>query len=321
MRGTHRYGRILSLLVLFFGLVLARIVGSASQPAELGAVRWARSLEKALEESGASGRPVFALFQEVPGCQTCVSFGEQVLSHPLLVEAIEDEFVPLAIYNNRGGSDRAALERFGEPSWNNPVVRFLDGRGTDLLARRQAVWSPSEIADRMVDALVSAGRPVPAYLREASYELRARAPGRAVLVTHCYWEGEGCVGGLPGVLTTQAASLGGREVVVVSFDREVTGYETLLRAVREAGCADSAIAADAEQRAWAERVFGGKAQVSASRPRAASREDQKRDLRHSALADLALSDLQALRVNAALWGGRDPLRWLTPRQRARLLAQ
>jgi hypothetical protein len=46
---------------------------------------------------------------------------------------------------------------------------------------------------------------------------------------------------LLGVLTTQAASLGGPEVVVVS---------------------------DAEQRAWAERVFGGKAQVSASRPRA-----------------------------------------------------
>jgi len=36
-------------------------------PVELGQVRWQRDLDAALAESGGSGRPLFVLFQEVPG--------------------------------------------------------------------------------------------------------------------------------------------------------------------------------------------------------------------------------------------------------------
>ncbi len=34
-----------------------------------------------------SGQPLLVLFQEVPGCSSCVAFGKNVLSHPLLVGA------------------------------------------------------------------------------------------------------------------------------------------------------------------------------------------------------------------------------------------
>ena len=46
-----------------------------------------------------------------------------------MVEAIEDAFVPVVVFNNKGGKDAQLLKRFNEPSWNNPVVRFLDGSG------------------------------------------------------------------------------------------------------------------------------------------------------------------------------------------------
>ena len=40
---------------------------STSASKELGAVRWQRRLEPALEASAADGKPVLLLFQEVPG--------------------------------------------------------------------------------------------------------------------------------------------------------------------------------------------------------------------------------------------------------------
>jgi len=37
------------------------------QPVELGTVKWSRDLDAALEASKKSAKPVFLLFQEVPG--------------------------------------------------------------------------------------------------------------------------------------------------------------------------------------------------------------------------------------------------------------
>ena len=54
-------------------------------------MRWGRDLDAALASSAKSGKPVFALFQEIPGCAGCKQFGRDVLSNPLLVEAIQGE--------------------------------------------------------------------------------------------------------------------------------------------------------------------------------------------------------------------------------------
>ena len=43
------------------------LVQSADPPVELGAVTWGRDLEDAKQQSANSGKPVFVLFQEVPG--------------------------------------------------------------------------------------------------------------------------------------------------------------------------------------------------------------------------------------------------------------
>ncbi|XAL99693.1 hypothetical protein OT109_19205 [Phycisphaeraceae bacterium D3-23] len=44
------------------------------------------------------------------------------MSHPLIVEAAEDLFVPVAIHNNKDGHDGEVRERFDEPAWNYPVA-------------------------------------------------------------------------------------------------------------------------------------------------------------------------------------------------------
>ena len=77
--------------------------------------------------------------------------------NPLLVEAVETEFVPVAVFNNRGGRDRQVLQRFGEPAWNNPVVRFVDAEGRDLIERADGVWKRASTRPWRTAAIPSAG--------------------------------------------------------------------------------------------------------------------------------------------------------------------
>ena len=132
------------------------------QAVEVGIVEWGRDFDGALEKSRGSGTPVLVLFQEVPGCAGCRKFGREVLSHPGLAAAIESEFIPVLVYNNRPGKDREILERYGEPSWSYQVIRFLDGEGSDIIPRRDRVWTLQGVARRMISALEAAGRSVAA---------------------------------------------------------------------------------------------------------------------------------------------------------------
>ena len=97
------------------------------------------------------------------------------MSHPLIVEAAEDLFVPVAIHNNKDGHDGEVRERFDEPAWNYPVARYVGAEGADLIERKDRVYSVQETAARMAAALEVADVEVPAYLAllaaEASDEL------------------------------------------------------------------------------------------------------------------------------------------------------
>jgi len=166
--------------IMFLAAFLMMAPGARADknPIEIGAVRWGRDLDGALQKSGETGRPVLVLFQEVPGCSGCQNFGQTVLTHPLVVEAVEDEFLPVLVYNNRVGRDRELLERFGEPAWNFQVVRFLDAAGRDIIPRKDRVWTAGHLARRMIEALQAAKRPVPKYLQALSEETGFETYGR-----------------------------------------------------------------------------------------------------------------------------------------------
>ncbi len=240
-----------------------------------------------------------------------------MLSHPLLVDAIEHEFVPVAIRNN-DSANRALLARVGEPAWNNPVVRFFDSKGSDLIPRKDGVWSRGRISLRMVEALEAAMRDVPPYLLIAAQELNPGALKRATLGMGCFWSGEACLGTAPGIVATRAAWQDGHEVVVVWFDDRSLSYEALIAGARERGCADHVVAHSDAQYEVASRIFGSDAGLDPAEARPAPDSDQKRHLRLSKYARLELTPLQQVRVNSALARGDDPRELLSPRQRSRL---
>jgi hypothetical protein len=199
---------------------------------EAGKVDWGRDLETALAACEKTGKPVLALFQEIPGCAGCRQFGRDVLSNLLLVEAIEREFTPLLIHNNQPGNDAEVLRRFGEPAWNYQVVRFLDSRGNDLIPRKDQVWDTGGIAARMIASLERAKRPVPAYLKLLAQEHSAGLK-QVVFTMFCFWTGEMALGQIEGVVTTEAGFMQGAEVTLVSYDPEIITLPQLIASAAE----------------------------------------------------------------------------------------
>ena len=78
---------------------------TATSAVELGKVAWLSDLDEALKFAAQEDKPVFILFEEVPGCSICRNCGAGPLSHPLITETIDSLFVPLAVFNNRDGSN------------------------------------------------------------------------------------------------------------------------------------------------------------------------------------------------------------------------
>jgi hypothetical protein len=217
----------------------ASLAADPENPVELGRVRWERDLERGRARAAESGKPLLILFQEVPGCANCTRYGQATLSHPLIVEAIETFFVPVCIYNNKGGRDAEALKRYGEPSWNNPVVRIVRADDTDLVPRMADFRSSWELVDGMRKSLTLTGAEVPAYLDLLQEELQARENGAetATFSMYCFWSGEGTFGAIPGVIETEAGFQDGKEVVRVVYNPAVVSGARLRELTEPKGIA------------------------------------------------------------------------------------
>lgn len=301
-------------LLICLAMMITPLACSASnveQPEEAGRVNWGRDLDTALASSKQTGKPVFALFQEIPGCAGCKQFGRDVLSNPVLVEAIETEFTPLLIHNNKPGKDAEVSKRFGEPAWNYQVVRFLDSEAKDIIPRRDQVWDTGGIVERMIATLMKAKRPVPAYLSLLAAEHSPRLK-QAVFSMYCFWTGEMALGQIDGVISTEAGFMGGREVTLVRYDPSVISLPRLIAAAEKVECANAVHvpAADLEQ-AKASRLNVG----AISGYRAAPASDQKKQVQGTAAQKLTLSTAQATKVNAWLRvDSTKALLYLTPSQ-------
>lgn len=283
------------------------------QPVELGAVRWGRDFEEAARRATESRRPLLVLFDEVPGCHNCTSFGENVLTNALVVEAAETLFVPVAVYNNKGGEDARVLKRFNEPAWNNPVVRVIDPRSEkDLAPRVSETYAPAPVAAAMRAALRAGGSEPPVWLGL----LADSAPEKtetATFAMFCFWEGEAKLGSLDGVLSTSAGFLDGRECVTVEFDPERLPFRTLVQRARTLDCLHRVYTTTAEQQLTASGLVGADARRAVG-PARVSESDTSYRLRHSDYAAVPMTPTQATRVNAALAAGENPDRFLSPRQ-------
>jgi copper chaperone CopZ/thioredoxin-related protein len=273
-------------------------------PVELGDVRWLRDYDEALKQAQLQGKSIFILFQEVPGCSTCTTYGNEVLSNPLIVEAIETHFIPLCIYNNKSGKDAQVLKKYKEPSWNNPVVRIVDKKGKDIIPRLGSSYSPGYVTEGIVSALQQMGKPIPEYLNLLSSELNNYEPEELVLSMYCFWSGEKLLGSIPGVTSTEAGFMNGHEVVKVTYDPSIINDNTLIEKAKKGQCADE--------------VFDNNKKFKniSVRKKSKYRKDKetKYYLYHSPYKAVPMTSMQQLKANTELSRGGDITYLLSPRQ-------
>lgn len=296
----------------------SKIIKSApKQRVEVGLVRWGRDLAAAQKASKESGKPIVVLFQEVPGCAGCQKFGREVLSQPLIVDAIQNEFIPVLVYNNRSsGTDAQLLKRFKEPAWNYQVLRFLDSDAKDIIPRKDQVWTVTAVSNRLAEALSAAKRPTPKYLQSLVDSTSKRSQNLAAFAMHCFWTGEYELGKIDGVTATEAGWLDGREVTLVRYDASKLSLESLAQQAAKVRCAEKMYTPNGKSIG---RLAAGKLDKSY---RTASASDQKKQLGSwPALRSIpAINATQLTKLNAI--GPRDQaaaLAWLSPSQRGWLM--
>lgn len=289
-----------NILPLFFCFSLISIsaqekTNPKDQDEELGKVSWYRDFDTAIALSKKENKPVLILFQEVPGCATCRNYGHNVLSNPLMTDAIQNEFIPLAIFNNKGGNDKKILQKYKEPSWNNPVVRIVNSNGDNLVPRVASDYSAKGLYNAMLKALQVSGQEIPEYVKLLGKELSAvhsEEIKETYYSMYCFWTGEKQLGANEGVLNTEAGFMKGREVVKVTYAPEIISDQTLASFAKQNKM--SPITKDSSYHA--------------------SEKDEDYYLQHSAYKYLPLSKLQRTKINAALGNQQSAEKYLSPTQ-------
>lgn len=283
---------IIIIVMCFFSVSGQQKTNPNNQSEELGKVTWYRDYDEALNKAKAENKEVLILFQEVPGCSTCRNYGNNVLSHPLMVEAIENLFIPLAIYNNKGGKDKQILQLYNEPSWNNPVVRIVNAEGDNVVNRISGNYSAKALYNAMKTALGKANKSTPEYMKLLGSELTSATDTKETYFKmYCFWTGEKHLGKVDGVLSTEAGFMGGHEVVKVKFDPNIVNQSKLTAHAKQANFSP----------------------ITKSSYRTANN-DVKYYLKHTNYKFLPLTELQKTKINSALGRGTSPDRYLSPKQ-------
>lgn len=294
-------------------LIASSFIVNDSNPIELGKVNWNRNYDSAIQLSKQENKPVFILFQEVPGCSTCQKYGKGVLSHPFIVEALEDEFVPLAIFNNKKGHDAQILQQFKEPSWNNPVARIIDQDGKELTKRVSGNYSQLGVVDAIISALTEAGREVPVYLSLFREQLIAQENQKEVALSmYCFWSGEKEIASIKGVVATEAGFMDGKEVVKVSYNSKDVTANKIAKTAAKVNCADGVYVPSRSDH------FNFKDAKTKTYSTYRKDKQNKYYLYNSDYKYVPMLPIQELKVNRALATKQDPDEFLSPRQIAML---
>ncbi|WP_298548897.1 VPGUxxT family thioredoxin-like (seleno)protein, type 2 [uncultured Aquimarina sp.] len=263
-----------------------------NQSEELGKVRWLRDYGDAISLAKEENKDVLILFQEVPGCSTCRNYGHNVLSHPLMVEAIENSFIPLAIFNNKGGKDAQILRKFNEPSWNNPVVRIVNKDGNDVINRIGNDYAALRLCKSMQQTLAEKGKKIPEYINLLEQELSAKKTDKAYYKMSCFWSGEKQLGKLPMVLNTVSGFIDHSEVVEVTYDSKgLTKKELDVYA-----------------------KSNGMSLIDNKQSYRSSPKDVHYYLQQTKFKYIPLTKLQQTKINSALGDGKPTIHFLSPSQ-------
>ncbi|MEO0571530.1 MAG: VPGUxxT family thioredoxin-like (seleno)protein, type 2 [Bacteroidota bacterium] len=289
-------GNVTLIMLLIFTLLTPSMNAQTDlshQSEELGNVNWYRDYDAAVAKAKKEQKDILILFQEVPGCATCRNYGKNVLSNPLLVEAIENLFIPLAIFNNKKGKDLEILKKYNEPSWNNPVVRIINYNGRNVINRISGNYSMKALHQGMEKALNSYGKSAPGYFKLLGEQIASNGKDKEkYFKMYCFWSGEKQLAKIDGVLETESGFMNHAEVVKIKYNPEVVDSKTIEKYAAEYRI--QPVIFDTSYRT--------------------ADNDVHYYLRHTDYKYIPLSPLQQTKINSALGSGKSGKEYLSPKQ-------
>ena len=246
-----------------------------------------------------------------------------MLAQPRVIQILENDFIPVAIYNNAGGYDKKILNHFNEPSWNYQVMRFLDADLKDIIPRKDKVWDVRGTLNRMAKALEVSKKSSQGSAKKSESSSQAASNKVAAFAMYCFWTGEAKLGSLDGVSETEAGFYDGHEVVVVKYNDQEIDLLTLVDEAEKFDCASAVYLPDAADRKLVKdktRLRTVKNFDFSSGYRRAPESDQKRQLSSakSMLKKLDLTPQQWTKLNSRGVSGARIDQVLTPSQIASL---
>ena len=273
-------------------------------PVELGGIAWGKNFAKAKLDADKKGKPIYLMLDEVPGCKGCKDFGTQVLSHPIVIAAVSEYFVPVFI-NNRPDKyasdyDKKMVKYFKESYWDYPVVRYLDEKEKDIIPRKQTLKLKENI-NRIISVLKARKVKLPIYLQIADIENSNNRHETAYFNMGCFWSGEARLGKINGVLYQTfgfiKGSGGADEVVKVVYDPKIISLEKLLKQAKHNMCATRFIARNETQLKVARKIWGKNAILNKNDMR---EEEPQYYLKHGlpGIYFLPITPLQAVKINS-----------------------
>ena len=242
-----------------------------------------------------------------------------MLAQPRVIEILENDFIPVAIYNNAGGYDKKILNHFNEPSWNYQVMRFLDADLKDIIPRKDKVWDVRGTLNRMAKALEVSKKSSQGSAKKSESSSQAASNKVAAFAMYCFWTGEAKLGSLDGVTETEAGFYDGHEVVVVKYNDKEIDLLTLVGEAEKFDCASAVYLPDAADRKLVKdktRLRTVKNFDFSSGYRRAPESDQKRQLSSakSMLKKLDLTPQQWTKLNSRGVSGDSVRELLSPSQ-------
>jgi len=279
----------------------------------LGRVRWMTSLEEAQVLADAEDMPILILHQNVSDNGRSLEYGTTVLDHPLVVEAIESLFIPVAFFQGGSGMDETYADLLGDLAPSALEVWITDSDFNDVAPRLGESHTIHELLGAMIEAYGWRGKDVPEYVKILHTEtVNPDALETAIFPVHCFWAGEVELGPSEGIVQTVPGRIDKQETVEVVFDRSVTSYEGLLEEALDVGLCENAYSLNDEQyRVASELVGTGKVKRAG---KMFPDNKPKYYLSKSAYRHVPMTERQSIMVNADLFYERDPRNRLSPRQ-------
>lgn len=330
MTAGFQLHRQLGMLVTLGALSLAGTADLFAQPAgvdaqkstgdEFANISWDFEFDNASEFAGRKGYPMLVLLVELPASPASVQFGQEVLSHPLIHDAIESQFVHVAVFNGLDENAERTRKLLGERRFGDSVIHLITPDHKPLVKRLANNRTVAGLAGAMVTALEKSKRSVPLFLQLLAEETGARTceTRRATFQTHCFWEGESALGRVPGVLSTTPGFIQSKEVVEVEYDPGAISLEGLYSIAKSKDVATGIVARNESEAFIAGKLFGENVLLTdeATRPDA----EPKYYLAKTLYRHVPMTSLQASRINAAIHRKEDPSAFLSRRQKGFLSA-